>query len=249
LKAAGRLVGLMIYNKFQITGDLSTMFLAKLTGKLLGYEALGDYNAQVLSGFDYARENEDLEGLPVPESAQCDREDWPSTDAERIEILDRAVMNYVTYLSPKQFDEFTGGLFDIVPREVFESGLLVTELRSLLFGQLEIDDQDLYNHWTLTDYDESSEHIQWLKRIFSSWSQENRRNFVECVTGNPQLPPGGFGSLAYPIAIRYWEASLDKLPEVHACFSQLDLPPYTSEDQMRKKLELAIGTPSEFSML
>ena len=172
----------------------------------------------------------------------------PSTDAERVEILDRAVMNYVTYRSPKQFHEFTGGLFEIVPREVFESGLSVTELRSLLFGQLEIDDKDLYIHWTLIDYDESSEHIQWLKRIFTSWSQENRRNFVKFVTGKPQLPPGGFGSLRYPIAIRYWGAALDKLPQFHACFSQLDLPPYTSEAQMRNKLELAIGIESEFSM-
>jgi E3 ubiquitin-protein ligase TRIP12 len=156
--------------------------------------------------------------------------------------------NYVTYLSPNQFDEFTGGLFEIVPREVFESGVTVTELRSLLFGQVEIDDQDLYNHWTLIDYDESSEHIQWLKRIFTSWSQENRRNFLKFVTGNPQLSPNGFAGLQPDFKILRWFQTPDHFPQTHNCYHQIDIPQYTSEDQMRQQLELAISTESEFSM-
>lgn len=65
-----------------------------------------------------------------------------------------------------------------------------------------------------------------------------------------QVPLDGFANLQgmrgtqrFSIHKAYGDSS--KLPTAHTCFNQLDLPVYTSKEELREKLLLAIKEGSE----
>jgi len=260
LRAAGRFVGLMLYSKKSIPADFSRMFLAKLTGRILGYEVLQEYEGQIFGFFNQAREHGGASGIDVPDAGVSENGQepvlaldadgspiWPENEADRITILDRAATNHATRFAPEKFEAFTNGLFEVVPREAFESGISTIELRSILYGAMEIDAEDMFRNWRLSNYRDSDNEITWLKNIIRGWSQENRRKFVQFVTGSSQIPASGFRGYNLVFTIERSQATADRLPLAHNCFNTIDLPwRYPNENHMKLKLEQAINGSESF---
>ena len=109
----------------------------------------------------------------------------------------------------------------------------------------EIDDQDLYNNLQIdSDYifaDINSREIVWFKNIFTSWSQDERRSFVKFVTEDSDLPPNGFAGYDPKITIGFTSREPVYYPTVYTQFHKIEFPRYTSEAQMREKLEQAMA--------
>jgi E3 ubiquitin-protein ligase HUWE1 len=94
----------------------------------------------------------------------------------------------------------------------------------------------------VTIFHRSSFSVQSLLLLFV---QQQKALFLQFVTGTSKVPLEGFAQLQgmrgvqkFNIHRHYGGAHL--LPSAHTCFNQLDLPEYTSEEQTRTRLMLAL---------
>nr|CAH7756174.1 unnamed protein product [Callosobruchus chinensis] len=93
-------------------------------------------------------------------------------------------------------------------------------------------------------YTADSRAVKYLFEILSSYDVQERRMFVQFLTGSPRLPVGGFKSLSPPLTVvrKTLEPNMnpdDFLPSVMTCVNYLKLPDYSSLEVMRDKLRLA----------
>ncbi|KAJ9181624.1 hypothetical protein P3X46_009736 [Hevea brasiliensis] len=143
-----------------------------------------------------------------------------------------------------QVEAFKSGFNKVFPIKHLQI-FIEEELERLLCGERdfwafnELLDHIKFDH----GYAASSPPITNLLEIMREFSQEQRRAFLQFVTGAPRLPPGGLASLNPKLTIvrkhcsNYVDADL---PSVMTCANYLKLPPYSSKDKMKEKLLYAI---------
>ncbi|CAH8440098.1 unnamed protein product [Heterobilharzia americana] len=94
-------------------------------------------------------------------------------------------------------------------------------------------------------YTPQSRAIRFLFEIMSEFNAQQRRLFVQFVTGSPRLPVGGFRALKPPLKIvmkrETGENADNHLPSVMTCQNYLKLPDYSSKELMLSKLLYAIN--------
>lgn len=144
----------------------------------------------------------------------------------------------------RQVEAFKSGFNQVFPIEHLQI-FTEEELEHLLCGERdswafnELLDHIKFDH----GYTVSSPPIVNLLEIIHKFDQEQRRAFLQFVTGAPRLPPGGFASLSPKLTIVRKHSSncadLD-LPSVMTCANYLKLPPYSSKERMKDKLLYAI---------
>lgn len=81
-------------------------------------------------------------------------------------------------------------------------------------------------------------------------SREDRASFLQFVTGTSKVPLEGFANLqgmngVQKFSIHRTHGGPGDLPAAHTCYNQLDLPCYTSEEELREKLLMAIHEGGE----
>ncbi|CAI1548758.1 hypothetical protein SEUBUCD646_0K02110 [Saccharomyces eubayanus] len=81
--------------------------------------------------------------------------------------------------------------------------------------------------------------------IISAFNKQERRLFLQFLTGSPKLPIGGFKSLnpKFTVVLKHAEDGLtanEYLPSVMTCANYLKLPNYSNKDIMRSRLCQAI---------
>ncbi|KAL4398809.1 Ubiquitin fusion degradation protein 4 [Malassezia pachydermatis] len=146
----------------------------------------------------------------------------------------------------KQLDAFRDGIAYVLPLsalDVFQSKELV-----VLFGQSQEDwDEATLLRTVVPDHGFTSDstHFKDLLAILASFSLEERRTFLQWLTGSPRLPVGGFTALQPPLTVvrRLPDAPLqpdDYLPSVMTCVNYLKLPCYSSREKMKERLWTAM---------
>lgn len=144
----------------------------------------------------------------------------------------------------KQIEAFKSGFNQVFPIEHLKI-FTEEELERLLCGERdfwacnELLDHIKFDH----GYTASSPPIINLLEIIQEFKHEERRAFLQFVTGAPRLPPGGLASLNPKLTIVRKHSSncgdMD-LPSVMTCANYLKLPPYSSKEKMKEKLLYAI---------
>ncbi|MCI06672.1 E3 ubiquitin-protein ligase UPL4-like [Trifolium medium] len=81
--------------------------------------------------------------------------------------------------------------------------------------------------------------------IVNGLDREQRRGFLQFVTGTPRLPSGGLASLNPKLRVVKSSSTENCLPSAATCNNQLMLPPYPSKDTMKEKLLYAITEGQE----
>jgi E3 ubiquitin-protein ligase TRIP12 len=109
---------------------------------------------------------------------------------------------------------------------------------------------DLHEH-VRTDhgFSKDSTAVQQLLSILGSFDGTQQRQFLMFVTGSPRLPVGGLGALRPSLTVVRKMSSSGgssstretSLPSASTCTSYLKLPEYSSMEEMREKLLLAIS--------
>ncbi|KAF6071938.1 HECT-domain (ubiquitin-transferase) family protein [Candida albicans] len=139
----------------------------------------------------------------------------------------------------KAFMDGFSKVFPINSLIIFSSRELVE-----LFGNAEED----WSMDTLTSsivanhgYTKESEAIKSLIDILMNFSIEEKREFLQFLTGAPKLPIGGFKALRPELTVvrKHAEDGLkddDYLPSVMTCANYLKLPNYSSKEMMKEKL-------------
>ncbi|KAG0213076.1 Ubiquitin fusion degradation protein 4 [Mortierella sp. GBA30] len=140
------------------------------------------------------------------------------------------------------FQEGFNKVFPIQDLAGFRSAELVN-----LFGSGEED----WSYETLMDsikpdhgFGSDSPAFKNLLRVMSEFSKEERRQFLQFITGSPKLPIGGFKSLHPPFTVvcKHFVAPLkadDYLPSVMTCANYLKMPAYSCKEVTLTKFRMA----------
>lgn len=141
--------------------------------------------------------------------------------------------------------------------EAFKSGLnqVISDKHLRIFAEEDLEhllcgEADSWVSWDLLDhikfdhgYTAGSPPILNLLEVISEFNYEERRAFLQFVTGAPRLPPGGLAALNPKLTIvrKHSGNGVDAdLPSVMTCANYLKLPPYSSKERLKEKLMYAI---------
>ncbi|KAL4984709.1 hypothetical protein BDW68DRAFT_166548 [Aspergillus falconensis] len=145
-----------------------------------------------------------------------------------------------------QVEAFRTGFSQVFPHSALQT-FTPNEL-VMLFGRAEED----WSIETLMDsikadhgFNMDSRSVRNLLQTMSELDTQQRRDFLQFVTGSPKLPIGGFKSLTpiFTVVCRPSEPPYlpdDYLPSVMTCVNYLKLPDYSSLDVLRERLSVAI---------
>ncbi|KAL8905034.1 MAG: hypothetical protein Q9207_002890 [Kuettlingeria erythrocarpa] len=146
----------------------------------------------------------------------------------------------------RQVDAFRAGFSQVFPYTALKA-FTPSEL-VMLFGRVEED----WSLETLLDsikadhgFNMDSKSVQNLLQVMSELTLQQRRDFLQFVTGSPKLPIGGFRSLTpmFTVVCKPSEppyTSDDFLISVMTCANYVKLPDYSNLDLLRKRLLTAI---------
>jgi len=141
-----------------------------------------------------------------------------------------------------QLHALLAGIYSIVPQHllfVFDC----QELELLLCGLPQIDVQE-WRRCTLYRGEYSAEHqvIRWFWQAVGEFSDEERARLLQFATGTSRVPSQGFGALqshsgqVCPFTIVPIQKSESILPRSHTCFNRIDLPVYSSHNELDRFL-------------
>ncbi|KAK4575710.1 hypothetical protein RGQ29_026607 [Quercus rubra] len=171
------------------------------------------------------------------------------TEETKHEYVDLVAEHILTNAIRPQINSFLEGFNELVPRELI-SIFNDKELELLISGLPEIDLDDLKANAEYTGYTAASSVIQWFWEVVTAFNKEDMARLLQFVTGTSKVPLEGFKALqgiSGPQRFQIHKAygAPDRLPSAHTCFNQLDLPEYTSKEQLQERLLLAIHEASE----
>jgi hypothetical protein len=268
-KAAGRYIGWMLINTYQIPEDLSLMFYAILMGRRIGWEAIKVYDndkyteysnclnapdvpettarcSYIPSAIDYVNAEDDM--VHIRNEANEMVHGWPSTEAGRRDILNNAVTNHATFQVPREYAILSQGIYDVVPRHIFESGITTKDLRLRILGQRNVAVEDLIANLAFAGgYAQASPQIVWLCEYLREFDQNKLQDFVKFATNNRRPGIGGFARNRIQI-VQMVTDNLGTLPRAHTCTSQIDLPAYPTREILRQKIDWGLEA-SELAFL
>ena len=147
-----------------------------------------------------------------------------------------------------QINSFLEGFHEVVSKSLV-SIFTPSELELLISGLPDIDIEDLRINTEYKNYTIDSPVIRWFWQILSEFDQEQKALFLQFVTGTSKVPLEGFKALqgmSGPQKFQIQKAyDVTRLPSAHTCFNQIDLPEYSTYDDLKKKLMTAIREGSE----
>eukprot|EP00252_Welwitschia_mirabilis_P015868 TRINITY_DN35256_c0_g1_i1.p1 TRINITY_DN35256_c0_g1~~TRINITY_DN35256_c0_g1_i1.p1 ORF type:complete len:3600 (-),score=671.44 TRINITY_DN35256_c0_g1_i1:388-11187(-) len=171
------------------------------------------------------------------------------TEENKHEYVDLVAEHRLTTTIRPQINAFLEGFNELIPKNLI-SIFNDRELELLISGLPEIDLDDLRANTEYSGYSPASSVIQWFWEIVYSFSKEDKARLLQFVTGTSKVPLEGFKALQGISGLQKFQihkayGSPDRLPSAHTCFNQLDLPEYTSKEQLEERLLLAIHEGSE----
>ncbi|KAK3286893.1 hypothetical protein CYMTET_5577 [Cymbomonas tetramitiformis] len=149
-----------------------------------------------------------------------------------------------------QLRELLRGLYEVVPPgllSVFDYG----QLELLLCGLPDIDLQDWKLHTKYAGAYEAKgledQVIKWFWEVMElEYGHEQRARLLQFSTGTSRVPVQGFKALQGAdgniklFTIQSLNLDQSKFPKAHTCFNRIELPMYTSKEQLRKFVTMAI---------
>ena len=126
------------------------------------------------------------------------------------------------------------------------------ELELLISGMAEVDVADWKLHTVYSPDEDSagvaaSELVGWFWEFVEELTPELKSQLLQFCTGSSRVPAGGFKALEAGFGERHLfeirRTALEmagELPHAHTCFNRIDLPNYSSKEEMAKSVLLAL---------
>jgi E3 ubiquitin-protein ligase HUWE1 len=262
-KFAGRVFGKAVVDGHLLDGHFTRSFYKHLLGVPIEYSDIEgvdpDYYKSLSQILDYNLEDIGLELTFSADVQTFGRNEVVDlipngrninvTDANKIDYIRLISHHRLTSAIRAQIDNFLEGFHDLVPAELI-SMFSPPELELLISGLPDIDIDELRVQTEYVQYRAGDKTILWFWDALYTFSQEEKAMFLQFVTGTSKVPLDGFANLQgmrgtqkFNIHRAYGDAQA--LPSAHTCFNQLDLPEYSSQEELRDKLLLAVKEGSE----
>ncbi|ONM32422.1 E3 ubiquitin-protein ligase UPL1 [Zea mays] len=268
-KFAGRVVGKALFDGQLLDAHFTRSFYKHILGVRVTYHDIEAIDPAYYKNLKWMLENDISDVLDLTFSMDADEEKLilyekaEVTDCELIpggrnirvteenkhQYVDRVAEHRLTTAIRPQINAFLEGFNELIPRELI-SIFNDKELELLISGLPDIDLDDLKANTEYSGYSIASPVIQWFWEIVQGFSKEDKARFLQFVTGTSKVPLEGFSALqgiSGPQRFQIHKAygSTNHLPSAHTCFNQLDLPEYTSKEQLQERLLLAIHEANE----
>ncbi|XP_024134815.1 ubiquitin-protein ligase E3A [Oryzias melastigma] len=260
----GIVLGLAIYNNCILDVHFPMVVYRKLMGKKGIFLDLSDSHPvlyQSLKGLlEYTGNVEedmmltfqishtDLFGNPVLYNLKEQGDQIAVTKENRQEFVDLYADYILNTSVESQFKAFKKGFLMVTSESPMKYLFRPEEVELLICGSRKLDFEALEK---TTDYDggytKDTQVIKDFWEIIHSFSEEQKRLFLQFTTGTDRAPVGGLGKLKMIIAKN--GSDTDRLPTSHTCFNALLLPEYSSKDKLRERLLKAITYAKGFGML
>lgn len=156
------------------------------------------------------------------------------TATNRVHYLELLVKYFLGKNLPLKF--LLLGAQDVCPRELLAI-FTPAMLQILVCGVTLIDVEEIINN-TVCFLENQMQN--WFFNCLRSMSPSDMALFLTFVTGTSVLPVGGAAQLNPPLSVRKSFKTENFLPITHTCFNSLELPEYTSYEQLNNKLLFAI---------
>lgn len=179
-------------------------------------------------------------------------------DGENIDVTNNNkneyVSLYINYHLKKsinaQISAFCEGFYSLIPLENI-SYFSQSELDFILCGHSQIDIEDMKKHVVYSSpYHKDHATIIMFYEVISNWSQEDLTKLILFVTGSSKIPINGFKG--YEETGNSFHITKKSDPQslcvAHTCFNTLDLPSYSSAEEMNEKILYAINECQEFGI-
>ena len=263
---AGRLIGLALVQQ-----QLMDVFFSRAITKPILDEpfVLNDLEAVdpgMYRSLRYVLSNPDTEDLYLTFSCQ---EKLPFGEVRTINLVkdgqliavnnrnkhkyvDLMVKNRMSHDVEKQTNALVTGVREIVPVKMLKR-FDATELEWLISGSVEIDLAD-WKENTLYSSGISDQNpvVRYFWRAVEEFDNEDRLRLLQFITGSSSIPLNGFQGLTSTHGhVQRFTIRLifgDGLPESHTCFNRLDIPRYSTYEDLKSKLQFAIRNTQGFNI-
>lgn len=258
----GRVAGMAVYHGKLLDAFFIRPFYKMMLQKKITLDDMESVDSEYYNSMVYIRDN-DPECLDLYFSIEEDyfgeiteRELKPNgknilvTDANKLEYLDLIVKWRFVSRVENQMKNFMKGFNELVPTNLL-SIFDENELELLMCGLQDID----VNDWKANtaykgEYNPNHPVIISFWKAIYSFNNETRARLLQFVTGTSRVPMNGFRELhgsngPQLFTIEKW-GQTSQLPRAHTCFNRIDLPPYESYTDLRKKLLIAIENAQGF---
>jgi hypothetical protein len=260
---AGAVIARAMIQNIAIDAHLTSSFLKHILGRPPSLRDVQEVEPEVHSSLVWIQQNEIAEdqnlffAIPkdeiraeeiyelLPEGA-----DVPVTEENKAEYVSLVTQYMLRGRIEEQIDAFCRGFYGLIPREEI-TFLEPNELDLLICGVPEVSIADLRANCEFSSpYNSTHPVVLMLFAVLEKWDSEKLAKFLIFVTGSSQVPLGGFAMFSQagtPIRVQPG-GTKERLPSAHTCINTLDLPEYEDEDEMQRKLLMAIYECSTFGM-
>lgn len=261
-KFIGRVLGLSIFHRRFVDAFFVVSFYKMILSKKCTLADMESIDADFFRSLTWILENP-IEGiLDLTFSTEDDRfgetvtldlkpggRDIEVTDGNKAEYVELVTEWRIQKRIEEQFVAFKAGFNELVPQElinVFDE----RELELLIGGIADMDVDDWKKHTDYRGYTETDEIIQMFFKLITSWDNEKRARLLQFATGTSRIPIGGFKDLQGSDGPRRFTiekaGEVTQLPKAHTCFNRIDLPPYTTYEELEKKLSYSVDETMGF---
>jgi E3 ubiquitin-protein ligase HUWE1 len=169
----------------------------------------------------------------------------PVTEENKAKYVSLVCQHRMTTSISSQIKAYQDGFYELVSRDLIAI-FTPRELELLISGLPDIDVLDLKQNTDYMGWKATDKEIEWFWNVLSSLSRNEKAAFLQFVTGSSKVPLAGFGELpgmrgVQKFSLHKASGSSGALMSAHTCFNSLDLPVYTSEQELREKLLYAIN--------
>ncbi|CAH8821119.1 unnamed protein product [Trichobilharzia szidati] len=261
-KFIGRVVGMAVYHGKLVDGFFIRPFYKMMLGKTISLKDMEAVDSEYYRSLKYILK-EDPASLDLSMSVEeehfgetvevdlvKDGRNIRVTNSNKTQYIERIINWRFVSRVEKQMCAFLEGFSDLIPLEALQI-FDANELELLMCGLQDISVTDWKaNTLYKGEYHANHPVIVNLWKAIYTFTNELRSRLLQFVTGTSRVPMNGFAELwgssgPQKFTVECW-GSVDQLPRAHTCFNRLDLPPYTTFEELRCKLIIAIENAEGF---
>ncbi|CAE7873681.1 HERC1, partial [Symbiodinium sp. KB8] len=247
----GKLMGLAIRQKTFLPFSLPRSLWKRLAGQATSLDDLEDVDALFVHNLKKLKES------PTEEQLKFYTFSVERTDGKRhplrpgglhMKVTRDIVDQYIEEAVHFRLHEFDraleamySGLTSLIPARALQL-FTAAELEELVCGEREIDVELMKRHTTYVKYKDTNAVVVNFWKVLEEFTNEERVLFLRFVWGRTRLPAAGrWNEKPFKLTKLVKMGTDDTtLPIAHTCFMQLELPPYSTKEIMKKRLLTAM---------
>lgn len=259
--SAGRFIGLAMLEGSTIGFHLAMPLLKLILGIPLSWSDMEDFDSEMYRSLNWLLTNDGVEQLDLDFTVELIAKDGtlstteliPNgrkitvTDGNKTQFVQRKFEHTLFESVSPQLYVFLKGIYQVIPVELFLQ-FDAHELDYLLCGTQELNVDDWEQNTVIAPDLQGSLTETWFWQIVREMPNESRQKLLQFATGRSRVPLIGFKGLTSNVG-RVCHFTLSALAKTepayirsHACFNRLDLPQFSSLDELKKNLYATLDT-------